>query len=617
MDRRYGELPRIPRGSIFVTSNGQVDHRMPYENGSRQTRVEEIDEMIEQSKIFEDSLRKLRSVVAAQEAYRETVQVSTRPRLKESRTQLEQPQIDFNPHTPGRGNTGFDCSGAVDLEKADSFVDTIATTATDATLKAPPQTLARRYYNHFIAENIEPRGIQRVEAHERHDAHTFGFVQVALAWFSINLVACNITLGMIGPVVLNLGFLDASLCAILGMLLGNLPVAYIATFGPRSGLRTLSFSRYIMGWHPAKLTVLLNIVDNLGYSMINCVIAGQMLSAVSSGSNLSVVIGIVIVSIITLVVSTFGYQVFHYYERYAWVPQLVALCILAGVAGPDFNIASTSQGTSATIAGNRLSFFSLCFAAAIAYCGCSGTFFVYYPESTAGWKVFLPTMISLSLSFAFTHILGVGLACGMTMKRSWQEAYDISQGALIVAGYAPLGPFGSFCSVLVALGLVANVIPCAYVAGVDFQVLGRYAEKVPRMAWNLISIVIFTVCAIAGRESLVEVFTNFLALMGYWCSIWIAIVLEEHYLFRKPLKLTGRRSDLTEDDWDWIIWDKKDLLPLGIAATVATLAGWAGAILCMAQNWYIGPIARLVGDNGADVSSPSTDCGIPDPRADG
>jgi len=44
------------------------------------------------------------------------------------------------------------------------------------------------------------------------------------------------------------------------------------------------------------------------------------------------------------------------------------------------------------------------------------------------------------------------------------------------------------------------------------------------------------------------------------------------------------------------------LLPIGIAAFSAFLVGWVGAILCTDQTYFVGPIARLIGDYGADVS---------------
>jgi purine-cytosine permease-like protein len=49
--------------------------------------------------------------------------------------------------------------------------------------------------------------------------------------------------------------------------------------------------------------------------MIDCVVAGQILSAVSPNGSLSVEVGIIIVAIITWVVTTFGISLFHYYER--------------------------------------------------------------------------------------------------------------------------------------------------------------------------------------------------------------------------------------------------------------------------------------------------------------
>jgi len=70
-----------------------------------------------------------------------------------------------------------------------------------------------------------------------------------------------------------------------------------------------------MGWWPVKLCVLLNLVILIGYSMIDAVVAGQMLSAVSSNGSLSVEVGIIITAVVTWLVTTFGIKIFHHYER--------------------------------------------------------------------------------------------------------------------------------------------------------------------------------------------------------------------------------------------------------------------------------------------------------------
>lgn len=189
-------------------------------------------------------------------------------------------------------------------------------------------------------------------------------------------------------------------------------------------------------------------------------------------------------------------------------------------------------------------------------------------------------------------ICGIGLASGTNTHPEYSAAYNTGQGALIVEGFSPLDGFGKFCSVVVALGLIANTVAPTYSSGVDFQILGRYAEKIPRVIWNTVAVVIYTVCALAGRSSLSQIFTNFLALMGYWVAIWFAIMVEERYIFRRR---TG---------YNWAAWRDPLKLPIGAAGFTAFAVGWVGAILCMAQVWYIGPIAGLVGKHGADV------CGV-------
>ena len=73
-------------------------------------------------------------------------------------------------------------------------------------------------------------------------------------------------------------------------------------------------ARYFMGYWPAKLTCFLNMILMVGYGTIDCIIGGQILSAVSGGG-MSIVVGIVIVALISWLVAVFGMAIFHVYER--------------------------------------------------------------------------------------------------------------------------------------------------------------------------------------------------------------------------------------------------------------------------------------------------------------
>lgn len=188
-------------------------------------------------------------------------------------------------------------------------------------------------------------------------------------------------------------------------------------------------------------------------------------------------------------------------------------------------------------------------------------------------------------------VIGAGLASGIAADPEWASASHVSQGALIAAGYNRLGGFGKFSAVILALGIISNMVAPTYSSGIDFQILGRYAARIPRVFWNTFGVIIYTACALAGRNSLSEIFTNFLALMGYWVAIWIAITVEEQLIFRRT------------KGYDWTVWADQRKLPIGIAALVAFVIGWVGAILSMSQLYYIGPIAVKVGTHGADVST--------------
>jgi purine-cytosine permease-like protein len=165
---------------------------------------------------------------------------------------------------------------------------------------------------------------------------------------------------------------------------------------------------------------------------------------------------------------------------------------------------------------------------------------------------------------------------------------SLSQKNLNLIIRLPSG-FGKLLGVLVALGLIANNVPGTYSAALGFQVLGRYVAQIPRWFLSCISVIIYTACALGGRNHLFNIFENFLALMGYWVTIFLVIVLEEHLIFRRTR------------GFDWETWRDRSRLPLGLAAFISFVIGWVGAILCMYQIYYVSPIAKLASPDGANL----------------
>ncbi|KAL5045830.1 hypothetical protein BDW71DRAFT_208088 [Aspergillus fruticulosus] len=476
-----------------------------------------------------------------------------------------------------------------DIEKRES--PTVRSVTQDGTVTETPvcDNECRSRYQRWAqnVKGLETRGIEPVPIEERQPVSASASFRILLTWFSMGMALNNLVVGTLGTVVMQLSFLDAALCALFGNMLGCVAIGYMCTWGPRSGHRTLIVSRFLMGFNPSKVCCFLNVLTNIGYGMMSSTVGGQILSKLSGGA-VSVVVGIIIVALVSLVVATFGMHIFQYYERYAWFPQLMVFCILLGSAGPEFDVKTASIGSGEEVNAKRLAFFSLCLAAALSWVPGAADYHVYYSPDTGTWRIWSMTTVGVGLSMTITLLLGVALGTGITHNPRWGTIYDGTPGSVVIAGYDRLGGLGKFCAFLNVLTIVSNNAPGSYSMAMNFQMLGDFWCKVPRPVFTTVSTAIYTACAIGGRDSLYEIFKNLVPLIGYWIVIWFTIVVESDLIFNR-----GRL-------YDWSVWNNPQKLPLGYAATVAFLIGWAGAIVGMDQVYYTGPIAQAIA-GGCDL----------------
>ncbi|KAJ5097433.1 hypothetical protein N7456_008154 [Penicillium angulare] len=454
----------------------------------------------------------------------------------------------------------------------------------EAIFESKPRSRIIRWCQSF--KNVEARGIERVPIEEREPVTSSTTLHMLLMWFSMTLATNNIIVGSMGTLVLGLSFKDAALCGVLGIFLGTAIVGYMSSWGPLSGNRTLIVTRYFMGYYPSKICCGLNIFTNLGYSMVNSVVGGQILSKVSGG-HISVLLGIVVVALSSWAMAMFGMKIFQIYERFAWLPQLMVLCIMLGSAGPHFDFNVHTPSSQLELNAKRISFVSLCLSIALAWAPLAADYYVYYPPHVKRWKTFTVTMLGCLQAMSLTIVLGVGLGTVLASSPAYVAKYGSDPGGLLMTAYDSLGGFGKFCAVVNVFALIANNTPGTYSMGMNFQMLGGFFQRAPRAIFTTLSTVIYTGCAMGGRNSLYEVFKGFLPLIGYWVIIWFVIVVQEHALFRR---MKG---------YDWTAWDDPQHLPMGVAAGTAFLIGWAGAILGMDQNYYAGVIARIA--SGSDL----------------
>ncbi|KAG9229073.1 hypothetical protein BJ875DRAFT_489249 [Amylocarpus encephaloides] len=119
---------------------------------------------------------------------------------------------------------------------------------------------------------IETQGIDII--HEE-DKRPPSILNVFLMWWSMPCHVRTIQIGILGP-EFGLSLNQSVAGCVVGTFLGACCTAFIAL-----GLRAIATSRYSFGFYGAKLASLLNIIIGGGFAVVNIVVVGQILSAVS------------------------------------------------------------------------------------------------------------------------------------------------------------------------------------------------------------------------------------------------------------------------------------------------------------------------------------------------
>lgn len=80
------------------------------------------------------------------------------------------------------------------------------------------------------------------------------------------------------------------------------------------------------------IPLLLNAATVTGFSLVSAIVGGQTIASLDP-DNVSVNVGIVITCLVSFALSLLGFKALHSYERWTWIPNLIALTIAVGCGG--------------------------------------------------------------------------------------------------------------------------------------------------------------------------------------------------------------------------------------------------------------------------------------------
>ncbi|KAA9148580.1 cytosine permease, partial [Amycolatopsis acidicola] len=252
---------------------------------------------------------------------------------------------------------------------------------------------------------VESHGITPVP-----EANRFGRpIRLLTVFFAPNLTMTAVFSGTLGA-GLGLGFGTGLVALLVGTVLGAIPVAYLATWGPLTGTAQLPLARL-----PFRGTVVLpGLVQWLNS------IAWDALVGLFGGDALAQLLGlpfwlaVAIVLLLQCAVGVLGYEVIHRVQAVMTVVIAVFFIVLSVklLSGHTVAVANTVSGGD--LIGAFVLFSTIALSLAISWASYASDFSRYLPPSTSRPRAFVYTLLGVTLSFVWGEVLG--LAAGQTLS---------------------------------------------------------------------------------------------------------------------------------------------------------------------------------------------------------
>jgi NCS1 family nucleobase:cation symporter-1 len=423
---------------------------------------------------------------------------------------------------------------------------------------------------------IEKRTIEFIPEDERH-----GSVRNLFSiWFSANMQITTLVTGALA-IEFGLTLFWSIVAVVIGNLLGAIFMASHSVQGPKLGIPQMIQSRAQFGVVGAVIPLFVVILMYLGFFASSSVLGAQ---AVSSAFSIPVNWGIVIVCLIALVITLFGYDLIHKMEKYfavIFAIVFVFVTVLVFRLPMPPHIWSPGHFT----AGPFLLTVSI-----------AATWQLTYAPYVADYSRYLPSNTSSSKTFAYTY-------GGTVIGTVWMMTLGVLLTALVPkfltnssAGLAKLvGPhFAVIMYLVIVLGVFAVNVLNLYGAFMSITTTLEAFTKIKattkaRVWLVMATAIIGMILAIWGNGNFLSNFENFILLLSYFMVPWTAINLIDYYLLRRG---------------EYNVWDVFDVNgqygKFNWVAIISYIVSFILEIPFVNTTMYVGPISKAL--DGTDIA---------------
>ncbi|WDL99084.1 purine-cytosine permease family protein [Alicyclobacillus sp. ALC3] len=368
---------------------------------------------------------------------------------------------------------------------------------------------------------VEKRSIDFIPDEERHGKPSSLFN----IWFSGNM---QLTPVMTGAALLALGLnvFWAVVVVIVGNIIGGLFMATHSAQGPKLGIPQMIQSRAQFGVIGAILPLILVMVMYIGSVYYSGLLGAQAIHSALHG--VPVWLAMIVLNGITLIVTTYGYDVIHAVEKYfAVIFALFFLFITVEAFRMPFPAHSWSP--SGLKFGPFMMAMSICVSWLLTYAPYVADYSRYLPRNTSTKATFGWTYAGGVLGTAWPMLVGVLLIA--TAAKFGQDP----TGVLAKMVGPSIAPILYFVIVLGILGVNVLNLYCAFMATVTTIEPFTKLKVTPTKRLVLLAIIdaVATWIGIQGQGSLITIIGDFMLMLQYIMVPWSAINLVDFYLLRK------------------------------------------------------------------------------------
>ncbi|MGP0222095.1 MULTISPECIES: purine-cytosine permease family protein [unclassified Paenarthrobacter] len=430
---------------------------------------------------------------------------------------------------------------------------------------------------------LEDKTIQPIPLNERHGKARDLFT----IWFGSNIMIMTIVTGGLATTVFGLSFIPAIVGIIIGNLLGGIFMALHSAQGPQLGVAQMIQTRGQFGSFGALLIVVIVVVMYVGFFAANLVFGGEALAAVSPG--ISVDAGIIIIGVVSVIATIFGYRLIHAYARILSVAAGLALLLAFGwillVHGLPANFLEQGNfnwvGFMGTISVSALW--------QLAYAPYVSDYSRYMPQGTGSAPAFWASYSGCVLGTLFPMLLGA-LVGTLAVSMSTGDVEIVGSLGTLLQPWT-LVIVGIFCLGVAAsnaMNLYCGVL-CALTIGQTFK-----PTWLPRAKTRSVAAVVLFILAVSialfARDNFILFYTNFLSFLMYVLVPWTAINLVDYYLLQHG---EYRVEDFFKRDGG--VYGRFNWVAIG-----SYIAGALIQVPFSATAIYTGPLAAAMG--GVDIS---------------